>query len=195
MGIFYKSLAICGKKNVGKNTFSQLIMDQLPCQANIMAFADPIKEMVMLMFPSAERECLFGASSLREKIRPNACDQEGQPLSYRQALIDLGTLGRKYNPNIWVNAFHNRWCCAHTDCELLICSDLRFMEEFEYLKTNGFLIVKLVRDTGFHSTNASETTQDAIRPEQFDYIIENNGSLQDLTEQAQKIAAHLQVRV
>lgn len=199
MDIFKKGLkkvAICGKKNVGKNTLSHIIGRAVCFDGTyeLMAFADNIKEMIMLMFPMADRECLFGSSELRERVIPNALDQNGQPLTYRQALIDIGTLGRKYNPNIWVNAFNNNIKQINEEIvstELIICSDLRFLEEFDYLKKHDFLIIKLIRNTGLYSTNITETTQDAIKNEQFDFILDNNGTIQDLETQAQKIVTLL----
>ncbi len=192
----FKKIAICGKKNVGKNTFSQLLCQEIQHQQDgfpihhILAFADPIKEMILLMFPKAKREYLFGSSELREQIIPDAINQEGAPLTYRQALIDIGTLGRKYNPNIWVNAFDNRVkTIGATD--LVICSDLRFMEELEYLRSNEYTIIKLLRNSVQQLNNVTETVQDGIPNSQFNAIIENNGTIEDLRQKAHAIALKL----
>ena len=190
----FKKIAICGKKNVGKNTLSQLLCQEVKQDDfhihHILAFADPIKEMILLMFPQAKRECLFGSSELREQVIPNATNQEGKPLTYRQALIDIGTLGRKYNPNIWVNAFDNRVKeIGVTD--MVICSDLRFMEELEYLKHNKYTIIKLLRHSVQQLNNATETVQDGIPNNQFDAIIDNNGTIEDLRQKAREIAIKL----
>ena len=193
-------IAICGKKNVGKNTLSQILQQEIKLHYNtihynndtdyfihhIMAFADPIKEMILLMFPFAKRECLFGSSELREELIPNAINQEGHPLTYRQALIDIGTLGRKYNPNIWVNAFDERIKCI-SSTNLIICSDLRFIEELEYLKKNHYIIIKLLRNSVTQLLNATETVQDGIPNDQFNFIIENNGTIDALQCQTHQI--------
>lgn len=196
----FKKIAICGKKNVGKNTFSQLLCQEIIHQRarydfdttihHILAFADPIKEMILLMFPKAKREYLFGSSELREEIIPDATNQEGNPLTYRQALIDIGTLGRKYNPNIWVNAFDTRVKALHAT-DLVICSDLRFTEELAYLKNNKYTIIKLLRNSVQQLNNATETVQDGIPNSQFDAIIENNGTIEDLRQKAREIALKL----
>lgn len=191
----FKKIAICGKKNVGKNTLSQLLCQEIQTQQggnihHILAFADPIKEMILLMFPKAKREYLFGASELREHTIPDAINQEGEPLTYRQALIDIGTLGRKYNPNVWVNAFDDRVKAIKTT-DLVICSDLRFMEELEYLKRNEYTIIKLLRNSVQQLNNVTETVQDGIPNSQFDIIIENNETIEDLQQKAHEIALKL----
>ena len=197
-----KKIAICGKKNVGKNTLSQLICQEMEHRRrfdseiflyDILAFADPIKEMILLMFPQAKRECLFGSSELRENIIPDALNQDGKPLTYRQALIDLGTLGRKYNPCIWVQTFEDRVKKIRSgySTDLIICSDLRFMEELEYLKANNFTLIKLLRHSVSKLDNATETVQDGIPNSQFNFIVENNGTIEDLQHKAFEIVSSL----
>lgn len=188
MDILDKSVikvAICGKANSGKNTTSTIIAKALAKDEdniwywNIMAFATPIKNMILEMFPQADRGCLFGASELRNKVIPNAVNKNGEPLTYRQACIDIGTLGRQYNKNIWVNAFDEKIKQMNTH-DLIICNDLRFINEYVYLKNKQFFIIKLIRDTVAKSLDATETEQDGIRLEQFDYILDNNGTQEDL---------------
>lgn len=198
-------IAICGKKNTGKNTLSKLIYKELESRVidvkmrgfifpkdsafitHIMAFADPIKEMILSMFPQAKRECLFGSSDLREEVIPNAVNFEGEPLTHRQALIDLGTMARRYNRNVWVDNFDNRVKRIENEANLIICSDLRFVEEMEYLKKNDYTIIKLLRDSITHSNNPTETVQDTIPSDQFDFVIKNNGTMKDLQVRALEI--------
>lgn len=188
MDILDKSVikvAICGKANSGKNTTSTIIAKELASINDniwyweIMAFATPIKNMILEMFPQADRGCLFGSSELRNQIIPNAVDKEGRSLTYRQACIDIGTLGRQYNKNIWVNAFDEKVKQMNIH-DLIICNDLRFINEYNYLKSKRFFIIKLIRDTVAKSSDATETEQDGIKLEQFDYILNNNGTQQEL---------------
>lgn len=200
-----KKIAICGKQNTGKNTLATVLTEVLCAnkyEYEIKAFADPIKEMICLMFPKANPKYLWGSSNLRNNIIPNAYDKNGKPLTYRQALIDIGTLGRQYNKDVWVNAFDDRvkkiigWRQMDNyeeplkivDIKLLICSDVRFINEYVYLKDKGFFIIKVVRDTIIHSKDATETEQDGINDNQFDYILQNNGTIEAFKEQAVMVA-------
>src|SRR5271166_6519522 len=123
-------IAICGRANTGKNTLAKLLEQELYDKINkdwqaklgspstqswttfhgkSLAFADPIKEIVSIMFPYANKECLYGPSQLRAESIPGAF-KNGKPLTYRQALLDLGTeVGRSYNDKIWLENFDHRY--------------------------------------------------------------------------------------
>src|ERR1700722_4549170 len=108
-------IALFGKANSGKDTTANLIGTTLDIKINgktaiygnyeLIAFATPIKRMLELMFPWASRKCLYGPSHLRNEILPYSLDRNGCPLTYRQALIDLGKLGRSYDEDHWVKVF------------------------------------------------------------------------------------------
>lgn len=155
----------------------------------IMAFADPIKEMVMILFPQTKRESLWGASHLREEVISN-CYKDNKPLTYRQVLFDLGTqIGRGYNDNCWLNNFDNRYqqIVAQTSPSLIVVSDCRFRNEFNHLKQKGFYLIRLYRETNQPTINhISETKQSEIKDEEFDYVLHNNQSLEDLTQEVKE---------
>lgn len=170
------NIALCGKANSGKNAVAQLIQSHTS-NFEIVAFADPIKELVMNMFPWADRECLFGSSKLRGNTIGNAKDSSGNPLTYRQALIDLGTLARGYDPKHWINVFSHRLSIISNP---IICTDVRFENEFNFLKEKGFILIKIKRSNNVLIDHVTETSQDSIEESKFDYVISNNGTLEDL---------------
>jgi len=189
-------IAISGKANSGKNTTASIILEELSLVDNkkirhkIMAFADPIKEIVLTMFPGAREEYLFGESSFRSEKIPGAKNKMGEPLTYRQALIDIGTMAREYNSSIWVDCFHKRVMeLIHKESEILpenlktgmvIVTDLRFQEEMDYLKNNGYFLIKVNRKEHSIINDKSETEQESFSD--FDFVIDNNGTLSDLRD-------------
>ncbi len=196
-------VAICGRANTGKNTLSRLLEQELYWLRNAeyhakygkdmvfssksMAFADPIKEIVMIMFPHANKECLYGPSHLRAEAIPGAF-KNGKPLTYRQSLIDLGTeVGRAYNDKIWLENFDHRYeqlLIQKNPPNLVVVTDVRFRNEFDHLKKKGFFQIRLYRETGMAPIeHISETGQSAIKDEEFDYVLFNNKSLDDLREE------------
>jgi hypothetical protein len=201
-----KKIAISGKANSGKNTAAHLIADKF-CEYieeyTMLAFADPIKEMALLMFPWANKKCLYGPSKLRNNIIPHAANKQGEPLTYRQALIDMGTLGRSYKSDIWVDVLADRikkspdrdfiyqqplvFPAPPIDKTLLLITDLRFVNEMEYLKSEGFFIIRLLRDTDQIINHGTETEQEKIRDDEFNLIIDNNSTLENLTKQIDQI--------
>lgn len=73
-------------------------------------------------------------------------------------------------------------------------SDLRFQNEFRKLKSNGFTCVKLTRradnsariDNG-NQNHISETSLQSMEDSEWDFIIDNNGTLDDLYRQLDRI--------
>jgi dephospho-CoA kinase len=191
-----KKIAIAGRANSGKNTIAQLLANRLcnhPKEYATLAFADPIKESLLLMCPWADPECLYGSSQLRNQIIPNMKNKFGEPLTYRQALIDIGTLGRTYKPDIWVDVMHDRIQKLPLieregiQKKLLMITDLRFINEMTYLREQNFFIIKVMRDTPILINHGTETEQEKIPASNFDYVLDNNSNLDDLRIKVSKI--------
>jgi GTPase SAR1 family protein len=180
-------IAITGKANTGKNTLSRMLIRELRARNNHymtakqLAFADPIKEMVRQMFPKLPKKYLYGSSKFRNEIIPGAFDRNEQPLTIRQLLTDLGTeVGRNYMPSIWLDNFDTRFQ-QWSYCKIIVVTDVRFRNEFEHLRRQGFYQVRLYRNTNAPtSTHVSETNQDTISDEEFDYVLHNDFTLKEL---------------
>lgn len=190
-------VAICGKANTGKNTLSKMIKNQLGLLAPetySIAFADPIKEMIRIMFPSIPRKHLYGSSKLRNEVVPEAF-KEGKPLTIRQLLIDIGTgLGRGYKETVWLDNFDLRLQKAlkNKRNKMIIVTDVRFRNEFNHLQNQGFYMIRLVRDNDAPTINhISETNQESILDEEFDYVADNNSSLKSLQGKVSEIINQL----
>lgn len=188
-------IAITGKANTGKNTLAKLLSKEIKSRCTkwdgvrYIAFADSIKMIVLTMFPSIPKKHLFGSSNFRGEIIPDAF-KDGKPLTIRMALTDIGEGFKKYNSKIWINNFSKIFNKSF-DKTLVICTDVRFREEFNYLKQLGFYQIKLIRETQntnkIDTLHISETNQDDIKDDEFDFIINNNGTLASLKEQVKKI--------
>lgn len=183
-------IAIMGKANTGKNTLARMLVRQLRAQwrtnhkgwlsAKYIAFADPIKKMIMEMFPRIPKKHLFGSSKFRNEVIPGAF-KDGVPLTIRQLLIDLGSgVGRELKPDVWLDNFDYRFDQAKFN-NIVIVTDVRFRNEFEHLRKNGFYMIRLIRDTGQPTiSHVSETGQEDIKDEEFDYVLHNDHSLKNL---------------
>lgn len=191
-------IAICGKANTGKNTVSKFIIKELrnkykgkkTISHEYIAFADPIKAMIRLMFPTLPEKYLTGSSQHRAEAIPGAF-KEGKPLTVRQLLIDLGTgVGRTYKESIWLDAFDHTFERSQGK-SVVIVTDVRFRNEFDHLKNQGFYQIRLLRNSHTVINHSSETNQDSIRDEEFDYVLHNNGTLKDLKSEVLKIVSQL----
>ena len=186
-------IAISGKANSGKNTVSKFLIDGIKERlgdefkgGKIIALADPIKEMARIMFPDIPRKYFFGPSKYRSSIIPNAFKNE-QPLTIRQVLIDIGTgLGRTYRDSLWLDNFDIKFN-KYLNNSALIVSDVRFRNEFNHLKEKGFYQIRLKRETFLKLDDISETNQDSIEDLEFDCLLHNNSSLDELHKDVNKI--------
>jgi deoxynucleotide monophosphate kinase-like protein len=189
-------IAISGKARSGKNTVSSIIIDRLRYPHNkvkVAALADPMKRIIQAMMPEASAECLFGASELRGEIiaGDKYKDRSGNPLTYRQALIDLGSFGRAFNPDLWLNCLVED-ANKSTDKWAYIISDVRMRNEFDFLKEAGFIMVRVKRSSITTINDVSETEQDEIADGEFDYILNNDKSIADLEDAVQHAIWHMQ---
>ena len=116
----------------------------------------------------------------------------GLPMSKdREFLQMIGDWARKKDDNIFVNLAINR----HSDFTgNKFCNDLRFLMEYEALKKDGWTCIKINRDThsdNVGSTHRSETELESIRNEDWDFIIDNNGTIEELHAKLDAIVSKL----
>lgn len=187
-------IAISGKARSGKNTVVSMFLKYLKFENSkekVIGLADSIKHIAKTMLPEASNECLFGPSELRSTIISDKyVDIDGNPLTHRQVLLDIGKLGRMYNKNIWLNLVVQD-AIKSTDIHTYICTDCRFINECNYFKNNGFTMIRVLRDNCAKIDDPSETEQDNIPNSEFHYIINNNRTLQELELNVEIISSEL----
>lgn len=154
-------IALGGKMGSGKDTFYDYIKDKYNFKQ--VSFAEPLYQIMYY----AQDICGF------------------QKVKDRKFLQFLGTeWGRSINNNCWIDIVHNKtknsttinWCLT----------DLRFENEFNYLKNNNWILIKIQRDnidklrkgTGT-TTHLSEIGLDNISNDEWNFIINNNSSLEE----------------
>ncbi len=109
-----------------------------------------------------------------------ACDRANIPYRKdRKFLQWVGTeWGRSIDENIWIDAMMND--IEHSKESNIFVSDVRFPNEMEALRKAGFTLVRLVRNIDINDDHVSENILLDTPPEKWDYIMDNNGSLEDL---------------
>jgi hypothetical protein len=121
--------------------------------------------------------------------------------TYRQFLQNLGTEAMRdgLHTNVWVNAlfadYKAKWVPTGDAIEEdevslekeypnWIITDMRFPNELEAIFKRGGITIKVVRPGVLVGTHASEI---ALDDAEFDYEIENNGTIEDLIEKVKEI--------
>ncbi len=66
---------------------------------------------------------------------------------------------------------------------MIVVTDVRFRNEFDALKNNNFFMIKLNRDDHTLINDIGETQQDEIKDYEFNFILNNNGTLKELDKE------------
>lgn len=153
---------------VGKDTAVKYLMTRYP-QSIKISFADPLYDILNY----AQKICGF----TREKDR--------------KFLQWIGTdWAREKDQEVWLKAVERKINKIPNDTAVFI-SDLRFPNEFDLCKKLGFRMVLLRRNDrvvkDFAATSEAKHKSELCLierpPECWDYIIDNNGSLENLYSQ------------
>jgi cytidylate kinase len=178
-------IAVSGKAGSGKNTVASVIVKDI-LQLNseeyrIAAFADKIKELTTSFFPGCDQDALYGASELRQKqIESEINEIIPTVATYRQVTLDIGKLGRTYSPSFWVGHAALKYLYSPPNLKAYMIADLRFIEEYKWLKANDFTLIRVKRNNLIQINDVSETEQDKLSDDMFHSVIQNNGSMEDL---------------
>lgn len=177
-------LAFSGKMYTGKDTSADIWVKRYLEYAQRMnamnfpvrgyqrlAFADGIKQVCKSVFDLTDED-VNTPEGKKKKL-------EVYGKTVRELLQGIGEGLRQYiSQDIWVIRTITQIdkLLNTTDCNILV-TDIRYVNELFALKVRGFTTVKLIRDTGITDDHPSEKE---IKNEYFDYVIENNGTREEL---------------
>ena len=100
-------------------------------------------------------------------------------VTIRDALIYHGNKLRNLNSDIWINYVKNRINFSDlAENDVIIIPDVRYKNEAKFIKDNNGILIRLNRDASPKINNPSERELDHYK--HFDYIIDNNYTLDDL---------------
>jgi len=187
-------ISITGKIGSGKDTIADIIMQYTPYHDwEIKKFAGKLKVIA---------EILSGVPKINFEDQEFKKQDMGPAwgMTYRDLLQKLGTEAMRngLHENVWVNAlfsdYNREWVSigdntASEDAFLdkiypnWIITDTRFPNELEAAKALNGITIKVIRDSGntIGTTHASETALDDYT--EWDYIVNNNGSFEELKTQ------------
>ena len=165
-------VAIGGRMQVGKTTAADRLVERHGFVK--YALAAPIKEIA---------EGAFGWDGRK--------DARG-----RRLLQEVGTVGRNYQGDIWLDRFAAR-LAAETPPRAVV-DDLRLEREERYLRKLGFACVLVMRPAelipaveGAEEARGHETETEIGRLD-VDAMIDNSGSFDDLYERLDRLVAELE---
>jgi dephospho-CoA kinase len=164
-------VAITGKMRSGKDTLAKHFIDN--DNSNQIAFGDGIKRVARNYFPQIVAK--------------------GKP---RKLYQDIGQQFRAIDPDVWVKDLDrtmvNLMDIGETD---FVVTDVRQMNEYEYLKRQGFTVIKVeaedeirierikAKGDTFNPEDFYHETETAVDAIPYDYLISNNTTLMDFYDQ------------
>jgi dephospho-CoA kinase len=148
---------------------------------------------------------LYFAEGIAEIIKdyfPEAWNGEGKPRKHYQ---EIGQFMRTLNPDVWVNHTElNYFLLKQAGFQNFIVTDLRQQNEYEWLKENGFTVIKVetepevrkerMKASGdvFDEASLNHPVEQSIKALKYDYLISNNTTLEDLYAQVDFILDELE---
>jgi len=166
-------IGLVGKKQAGKDTFGQYLIQQYGFQKR--AFADPIKECCQLLFHLREEQ-------LHDAILKETIDTRWNQTP-RQIMQMVGTdlFRNHYDPDFWIKSFEQWYHNSSSSSTHVVCTDVRFPNEAECIRSLGGVLVQIIRPT-ILSTDLHESEQCII---QADYRIMNDSTLENFHDKIQ----------
>lgn len=149
---------------------------------------DTVAKILLERFKNFKRIGIADAIKLRysKKTGLSLEEIEKNKSLYRQDLIDLGDWGRAQNSDYWLNSI------LEYDGDTIV-TDIRVKHELDLFREHGAFAVRVeaseeVRSTRgklVSSNDATETQLDSVSD--WDYVIYNNGTYEELLENTEKL--------
>jgi hypothetical protein len=148
-----KRIAFGYKMRSGKDTAVEYLMNKYGGVR--VSFADPLYDILYY----AQNVCGF------EKAKD------------RKFLQFIGTeWAREKDNDVWINMALRK---TNESLGNVYVSDVRFRNEFDAMKKNNFVLIKINRDSGQKNSHSSETELDLVPDHEWDFIFDNNGTLEE----------------
>jgi hypothetical protein len=179
-------VGLSGKIGSGKSTVSEIFREN---NFKLDSFANSVKDVSNSIF-GFDRSRLEGITK-EDRIWRETPDERytsllGKSFSPRDSLILIGTtLGRnQIHPDIWVESVFNRYDSKKN----LLITDVRFPNEYNSIKKRGGVLIRINRQSSYRIEHESECALDKYN---FDYVIENDGTLDELKKKTNDIIESL----
>jgi dephospho-CoA kinase len=182
-------IALTGPKGSGKDTVAQTIVDIAGelFDVKTIAFADPIKQVVQHIFQLDTSSVEEYDTLKRSELSWNSTFK----VSGRHVVREIGMLMRSYNEDQFTNYVEQEIMNSNEAWNVWVVTDLRFNNEYTLMKKFSAKIVKVTRP-GYNYDG--HVTEQGFNDSFVDYIIENNGSFEDLRIKTQETLKRIMKR-
>lgn len=177
-----RNIALMGRAGAGKDTAAEILANR---HGHVrVAFADPLRRMALAVDPIvyAEDSGYLEAEYVRLSELVDCMGWDAAKRDYpevRRFLQRLGSEGVRdvLGSTTWIDLAHREVRRAEFAGKRVALTDVRFPNEVEYARSNGFRLVWIDRPGVNDAEHASES---AVGPADADVVVSNSGTLVDL---------------
>lgn len=120
-----------------------------------------------------------------EKFKSSKCSI-GDGITNRELLQKIGTdISRNIDPDIWIKILKREYDPSQN----WIITDIRFPNEARFIRDYKGILIRVLRNTPYSDSHLSESAMNEWTD--FDYILDNNGTILDLIKKIQNIYGEL----
>jgi hypothetical protein len=173
-------IGLSGYAQSGKDTVAELLC--LNYKYKRRSFADPIRHALLTLNPK-----LDSITHISDLIQDYGWEIAKQNPEVRRLLQVMGTdVGRRmFGDKVWVKMLMDE--LNHED--RVVISDVRFPNEAEAIRKLGGVVLRINRRN--HSAANGHTSEHALDNYMFNYVIYNDGTVDDLTDEVFMLAMEL----
>lgn len=181
-------IGISGRATAGKDAIAARLVERWGFTR--VSLADALREEVMTRLPRTLRvihDMVCGGHNSDDCIRRML--YEVKPRGFRELLQEYGSDVRRHDqPDYWVE----RWWERSLNVDRVVVPDVRFENEAKAVLARGGLLWRVERPGTSEGDHASETMMDGWS--RWDAVIRNDGTLADLYERVDGLAAQARER-
>ena len=189
-------LGFLAKKYSGKDTVVDYLVEKHSFQK--MSFATPLKDVISILF-GFDNEQLYGNKKEvmddRWGVTPRTVMQYLGTEVFRH---DINKIMPNIGDDFWVKSWSVQYQNMIQDGENnhnkdhkhIGIADCRFQNEVDAIKQNGGIIIKIIRP-GLEHENDSHASENIDAVKNFDHVIVNDGTLEDLYKKVDQFMSNL----
>lgn len=184
-------IGLLGKQGSGKDTTADILVAEYGFKR--YALADPIREMALVIDPLVsgwEPGTYVHLSSMIKNFGWDRAKSDIPEVRHLLQVIGTDAVRNVIGPDTWIDLARKRLQGPLEAGQDFVITDIRYPNEAALVTDLGGTIVKLERDnpTASNVTHISESGIDSIK---WDWALDNNGTLEHLADQLDRVMTGL----
>lgn len=191
-------ILIHGVKRSGKDTFSDMLLREVGGTKKD-SFALPMKRIIAKTFNMSmdELDYLKNNDNLKLCYTDSNTNEVTQlNITFRNILQYFGTEAMKpeFGDELWVKLLVKNY--LNCDEPILVVSDFRLEEEYKYIVEGGLDVITVkINRTEVENSGDSHKSENGLINFDFDFIVDNNSTLENLHNEVQRFIDYMQVNL